>query len=66
MIIKKISLISILLFFAISVYCKDITEDNNIINDVVVVSTQNFKWRTLKSDLPAEENLVFDISEYLY
>lgn len=61
MIIKKISLISILLFFAISVYCKDITEDNNIINDVVV-STHNFKWRTLKSNLPAEENLVFDIS----
>ena len=60
MIIKKISLISALLFFSISVYCKDIVEEIKIINDVAV-STQNFKWRTLKSELPAEENLVFDI-----
>lgn len=61
MIIKKISLISALLFFSIPVYCGDIVEESKNINDVLV-STQNFKWRTLKSNLPAEENLVFDIS----
>ena len=49
-----------LLFFAIPIYCNDVVKENTVENDVVV-STQNFKWRTLKSDLPVEENLVFDI-----
>jgi hypothetical protein len=60
MIIRKINLISMLLFFAIPIYCKDIVKENSVTDDVVV-STQNFKWRTLNSDLPVEENLVFDI-----
>ncbi|MDD5021397.1 MAG: DUF3108 domain-containing protein [Endomicrobiaceae bacterium] len=60
MIIRKINLMLMLLFFAIPIYCSDIVKENTFANDVIV-STQNFKWRTLKSNLPAEENLVFNI-----
>jgi hypothetical protein len=60
MIIKKISAVLILMFFAVSVFCDKGSEKNAIKNDVAA-STENFKWRTLKSNLPEEENLVFDV-----
>lgn len=60
MIIKKFKIILMLLMLTIPVYAQEASKKAVVVNNVMT-STDSFKWRTLSGNLPAEENLVFDV-----
>lgn len=60
MIIKKFKIILMLLILSIPIYAQEASK-KCVVVDNVKTSTDSFKWRILRGNLPTEESLVFNV-----